>query len=51
MDTLALAHWRCGNKAQALEVQKKAVELVSKDKSVPAETLQEMKNRLKEYGG
>jgi thiol-disulfide isomerase/thioredoxin len=51
MDTLALAHWRCGNKAQALEVQKKAVELVTKDKSVPAETLQEMKNRLKEYGG
>jgi thiol-disulfide isomerase/thioredoxin len=51
MDTYALAIWRSGNKAKALETQKKAVELASNDKSVPVENVTEMKSRLKEYGG
>ena len=51
MDTYALALWRAGDKVKALEVQKKAVALASTDKDVPAETVTEMKGRLKEFGG
>ena len=51
MDTYALALWRSGSKSKALETQKKAVALASADKDVPAETVTEMKGRLKEFGG
>ena len=51
MDTYALALWRAGDKAKALATQKTAVELASKDKEVPAETVTELKGRLKLYGG
>ena len=51
MDTFALALWRAGNKAKALEAQKMAVALASADKEVPEQTVKEMKDRLKEYGG
>jgi thiol-disulfide isomerase/thioredoxin len=51
MDTYALALWRSGDKAKALETQKMAVTLASTDKNIPAETVQEMKDRLKQFGG
>ncbi len=51
MDTFALTLWRAGEKKKALAAQKKAVELAPKDSRVDAETLKEMKARLKEFGG
>ncbi len=51
MDTYALSLWRSGDKEKALATQKKAVELASKDKNVPADTVKEMKDRLKMFGG
>lgn len=51
MDTYALALWRSGNKEKALATQQKAVEIAGKSKDVPAETLEEMKGRLKQFGG
>lgn len=51
MDTYALALWRSGDKKKALATQKKAVELASSDKQIPADTVDEMKARLKEFGG
>jgi tetratricopeptide (TPR) repeat protein len=51
MDTFALALWRAGEKSKALKTQKKAVDMASADKEVPAETVKEMKDRLKEFGG
>lgn len=51
MDTYALALWRAGDKKKALQTQKKAVSLASKDKDFDGDTLTEMKGRLKQYGG
>jgi tetratricopeptide (TPR) repeat protein len=51
MDTYALALWRSGDKKKALATQKKAVSLASANKEIPAETVAEMKARLKEFGG
>ncbi len=51
MDTYALALWRSGDKAKALETQKMAVSLAGAVKNIPAETVQEMKDRLKQFGG
>ncbi len=51
MDTYALSLWRAGDKARALDTQKMAVTLAGADKNIPAETVQEMKDRLKQFGG
>lgn len=51
MDTFALALWRAGDKAKALETQRKAIELAPSDKRIDEETMKEMKERLKTYGG
>ena len=51
MDTYSLALWRAGEKAKALKSQKMAVSLAGADKSIPAETLKDLKDRLKEFGG
>lgn len=51
MDTYALAIWRSGDKAKALETQKKAVALARANSEIPAETVTEMKGRLKQFGG
>lgn len=51
MDTYALALWRSGDKKKALATQKKAVELASANKEIPEDTVKEMKDRLKEFGG
>jgi len=51
MDTYALVLWRAGEKKKALETQKKAVALAIADKQIPAETVKEMQERLKEFGG
>jgi thiol-disulfide isomerase/thioredoxin len=51
MDTYALSLWRAGDKKKALATQKKAVELASGNKEIPADTVDEMKARLKEFGG
>ncbi len=48
---VVLALWRSGDKVKALETQKMAVSLAGADKNIPAETVQEMKDRLKQFGG
>jgi thiol-disulfide isomerase/thioredoxin len=49
LDTLALAHFRAGNRAKAIELQEKAVELAAKDRSFDAEMLKELRERLEEF--
>ncbi|MEI8281545.1 MAG: redoxin family protein [Armatimonadota bacterium] len=51
MDTYALALWRAGDKAKALDAQRKAVALSIGDKTLPAGSLKDMKARLKQFGG
>lgn len=46
LDTLGLALWKDGQKAKAIEVQEKAVKLASKDSTVDAATLKDLKDRL-----
>ncbi|MBL8048717.1 MAG: redoxin domain-containing protein [Chthonomonas sp.] len=46
LDTYAYALFRCGDKAKAIEVQTKAVELADKDAAADAELKKELKERL-----
>lgn len=49
LDTYALALFRTGDRAKAVELQAKAVELARKDKRVDAATMKEMEGRLEEF--
>lgn len=49
LDTYALALFKTGDKKKALEVQKKAVDLVKKDKDADPDTIKELQGRLEEY--
>lgn len=49
LDTYALALFKTGDKAKALEMQTKAVELAKTDKRVDADTMKEMQGRLEEF--
>lgn len=49
LDTYALCLFKTGDKAKALELQTKAVELAKTDKRVDAETLKDMQGRLEEF--
>lgn len=51
LDTLALAQFRNGKKAEAIETQKKAIALLEKDPEADPELLQELKDRLKKFQG
>ncbi len=51
MDTFALALWRAGDKAKALATQKIAVDLAVNDKTIPADTIKDLKDHLKLFGG
>lgn len=46
LDTLAFAHWKKGNKAKALEIQTRAIELLNTVKGVPEDSVKDMKERL-----
>lgn len=48
LDTLALAHFQKGDIQKAAEIQKKAIELVSKD-GAPEDMVAEMKGRLEKF--
>ncbi|RYG16986.1 hypothetical protein EON82_24390 [bacterium] len=49
LDTYALALFKTGDKAKAIELQAKAVELARKDKRVDPATMKEMEGRLEEF--
>jgi len=49
LDTYALALFKTGDKAKAVELQTKAVELSKTDKRVDEKTLKEMQARLEEF--
>ena len=49
LDTYALALWKTGDKKQALEIQTKAVELVSKDPEITSESKKEIADRLENF--
>ena len=51
LDTFALALWRSGDKVKALENQKAAVAIVVGNKNISADTVKDMKEHLKRYGG
>jgi len=49
LDTLALAQFKCGQKANAIATQEKAVAAAEKDSKVDAKTMGEIKGRLAQY--
>lgn len=49
LDTYALALFKTGDKAKAIEVQTKAVELIKKEKDVDPATVKELEDRLAEF--
>jgi tetratricopeptide (TPR) repeat protein len=49
LDTYALALFKTGDKAKAVELQTKAVELARTDKRVDAATMKEMEGRLEQF--
>ena len=49
LDTYALALWKTGDRKQALEIQTKAVELVSKDSEITPESKKEIADRLEMF--
>ena len=51
LDTLALAQFRNGQKAEAIATQKKAIALLEKNPEADPDLLAELKGRLKKYQG
>ena len=49
LDTYGLALFKCGKKAEAIDVQTKAVALAKADKNAEAATVKEMEARLEEF--
>jgi hypothetical protein len=49
LDTLALAQYKNGKTGDALATEKRAIEMFSQIKGVDADTLKEMRSRLKKY--
>lgn len=46
LDTLGYALWKAGQKEEAIKIQEKAVDLASKDASIPPATKKELQGRL-----
>ncbi len=51
LDTLARAHFLLGDRAKAAEIQRKSIEVASKQHKMPKETLDRMQRSLAEYEG
>jgi len=51
LDTLALAQFRNGMKAEAIATQKKAIALLEKDPEADPDLLEELRGRLKKFEG
>ena len=51
LDTLARAHFLHGDRAKAVELQRKSIEVATKQPKFPKETLERMHKALAEYGG
>lgn len=49
LDTLAFIHWKKGDKAKALEMQTKAVDLLKNFPNIDAETKKELTDRLETF--